>query len=340
MFFFILFILSLSLFESLFEKESTRMNFRRTLLIAFFVLTLASLFSFAGGAEVGMAGAPPSQQRSVVFAVFGGSGQLPARMEPILLLEGGQYKEPVSGGSDAEEIKRFSGEHYKLGRKYRLLFGGAEAGTVTIKKPTQDEECFRTGAEITLQTDARLNRNVMALATDSSSLGQAAAERSRRLPTQAERTQVLELARSTFRQKGVAAALLPAVEVINLTAVDLDRDGKFEMAGSFVASKRTRRQERYVLFMLAVPDGTGYRAAVSNYSKFGEADMMSGSTITTINEGTYVEKLVEHLNLDGDRTSELLTIAEGLEGVTYYVYKRQGGAWNKVYEFGNYRCAF
>ncbi|HEX8749006.1 MAG TPA: hypothetical protein VF717_17655 [Pyrinomonadaceae bacterium] len=314
------------------------MNLRRALLIAFFVFIFASLFSFAGMAK--RAGAVMAQQRTVVFAVFGGSSQLSARMEPILLLEGGQYKEPVSGGSDGEEIKRFSTEHYKPGRKYRLLFGGAEAGTATIKKSTEDEECFRTGADITLQTDARLNRNVMALATDSGSLGQAASERSRHTPTQAERAQAIELARANFKQKGVAAALLPSVQVVNLTAVDLDRDGKFEMAGSFVASKRTRRQERYVLFMLAVPDGAGYRPAVSNYSKFGEADIMSGAAITTIDEGTYVEKLVEHLDMDGDRTNELVTIAEGLEGVTYYVYKKQGGAWNKVYEFGNYRCAF
>ncbi|HKS26291.1 MAG TPA: hypothetical protein VJS44_00655 [Pyrinomonadaceae bacterium] len=312
------------------------MNIRRALLIAFFVIVLASLSSFAGGAE----GTKATQQKAVVFAVFGGTRPLPARMEPVLLVEGGQFKEPVSGGSDAEEINRFSGDYYKLGRKYRLLFGGAEAGTATVKKSSRDEECFRTGAEVTLQTDARLNRNVMALATDSDSLGQATKERARRSPTTAERSEALELARSTFRQKGVAASLLSNIEVLNLTAVDLDRDGKFELAGSFVASKRTRKQERYALFLLAVPDGANYRAAVSNYSKYGEADIMSGAAITTINEGTYVEKLVEHLDLDGDRTSELLTITEGLEGVTYNLYKKQGGAWKMVYEFANYRCAF
>ncbi len=67
---------------------------------------------------------------------------------------------------------------------------------------------------------------------------------------------------------------------------------------------------------------------------------MSGASINVVNEGTYVERLVEHLDLDGDGTSELVTTAQGLEGVTYYIYKRQSGAWNKTYEFGNYRCAF
>ncbi|MBD0373041.1 MAG: hypothetical protein ICV60_19530 [Pyrinomonadaceae bacterium] len=316
------------------------MSLRRTLLIAFFVLSLAYVFSIAGSAEPAGGSVIGTQSRAVVFAVFGASGQLSAQMEPMLIIEGGQYKEPVSGGSDAEEIKRFSNERYRKGQKYRLLFGGAEAGTATVKKSDIDEECFRTGADVTLQTTARLNRNVMALATDSNSLGLAATERSRRSPTPAERTQALDLARTAFRQKGVAASLLPAIEVINLTAIDLDRDGKFELAGSFVASKRTRKQERYVLFQLAVPAGASYRAAISNYEKHGEDDIMSGASINAINEGVYVERLVEHLDLDGDGTSELVTTAQGLEGVSYYIYKKQGSAWNKIYEFGNYRCAF
>jgi hypothetical protein len=316
------------------------MSLRRALLVAFFVLSLASVLSVVGSAKRAAGSVQGSQQKAVVFAVFGASGALSATMEPILIIDGGQFKEPVSGGSDGDEITRFSNEHYGKGKRYRLLFGGAEAGTATVKKSSRDEECFRTGAEISLQTDAKLNKNVMALATNSSSLGLAAAERSRRAPTQGERTQALELARAAFKQKGVPAALLPTIEVVNLTAIDLDRDGKTELAGSFVASKRTRKQERYILFLLAVPAGASYKTAISNYEKFDEAAIMSGASINAINEGIYVERFVEHLDLDGDGTSELVTTAQGLEGVTYYIYKKQNNAWNKTYEFGNYRCAF
>lgn len=312
----------------------------RMLLIAFFIFSLASIFTLAGSAErVGVSG-QGSQQRAVIFAVFGAAAGATATMEPILLIEGGQYKEPVSGSSDGDEITRFAGAHYRKGQKYRLLFGGAEAGAATVAKSNRESECFRTGADITLQTTAKLNRNVMALATDSSSLGLPAAERARRTPSASERAKALELARAAFKQKGVAAALLPAMEVINLTAIDLDRDGKSELAGSFVVSKRTRKQERYALFLLAVPEGTGYRTAVSNYSRHAEDEMMSGASINAINEGIYVERLVDHLDLDGDRVSELVTTATGLEGVTYYIYKRQNGEWRSAYEFGNYRCAF
>lgn len=310
---------------------------QRMLLIAFTTLSLACVL--LGGQVAAVESS--AQQRAVVFAVFGAGGRgIPARMEPILLLEGGALKEPVSGGSDAAEINRFSGEHYSKGRKYRLLSGGAEAGTATVIKSDREEECFRTGADVTLQSDARLNKNVMALATTSNSLGLSARERARRTPTATERSQALELARAALKQKNVAASLLTNLQVINLTAIDLDRDGKYELAGSFVASKRTRKQERHVLFLLAATDGTNYRTALSNYKKVGEADVMSGASINAVNEGYYVEKLVEHLDVDGDGASELFTIAEGLEVVYYYIYKREQGAWKKVYEFGNYRCAF
>jgi hypothetical protein len=314
---------------------------RRTLLVLLLTLSLVSLFALPGSAKRGAEGTRGAQQKAVVFAVYGaGSAGASARMEPILIVEGGRFKEPVSGASEGNELTRFANDYYRKGQKYRVLFGGAEAGAATVLKSTRDEECFRTGSEITLRADARLNRNVMALATDSAGLGLAAAERSRRTPTASERTQVLELARSTYRQKGVAASLLPSIQVINLTAIDLDRDGKAELAGSFVVSKRTRKQERYVLFLLALPEGAGYKAAFSNYEKYGEEAIMSGASIGAINEGLYVERLVDHLDFDGDRTSELITISTGLEGVSYYIYKRQNGAWRRIYEFGNYRCAF
>jgi hypothetical protein len=315
----------------------------RTLLVTSFILSLASVFSMAGSAKRAVVSDPggTQQQKTTVFAVFGASGAgVSATMEPILIIDRGKYTQPVEGASDADAITSFSNEHYRKGQKYRLLFGGAEAGTVIVKKSDRDQECFRTGADITLQTSAKLNRNVMALATDSNSLGAAASYRSRRIPTQSERAHALELARVAFRQKGVAASLLPTIQVINLTAIELDRDGKAELAGSFVASKRAGKQERHTLFLLAATQGTSYRTVVSNYGKYTEKEIMSGASLNAVNEGVYVERLVDHLDLDGDSVSELVTTTTGLEGVAYQIYKRQGGEWRSAYEFNSYRCAF
>src|SRR4051812_17695909 len=60
---------------------------------------------------------------TVVFAVYG-TQPASAQMEPFVVIEQGQFKNPVAGDSDAEEIQRFADAHYVVGRKYRLLFGG------------------------------------------------------------------------------------------------------------------------------------------------------------------------------------------------------------------------
>jgi hypothetical protein len=287
-----------------------------------------------------MAAHASSEQQSsaVVFAVSGTN--LPnASMEPFLIIENGAYKQPVAGDSDAAEISKFSDQYYRRGQKYRVLFGGGDAGTATVKASGKDNECSRTSADVTLQTQARLNSNVMALATNSDSLG--TGKGSRRAPTDTERASALALAQTAFRQKGVAAALLPSLTVINLTALDLDRDGKSELIGSFVVKKTKGGQARHMLFLLAEPQGANFKTAIAEYDQIDAKSIMSGSTITAIEQaGIYVERLLDQLDLDGDGTGEVLTITTGLEGVGYNIHKKSQGKWAKVYEFSNYQCAF
>jgi hypothetical protein len=278
------------------------------------------------------------QASTVIFAVTGTN--LPnATVEPILIVENGSYKEPISGSSDAAEISKFSDHYYRKGQKYRLLFGGGDAGTATVTASGKDNECLRTSGEVTLKTQARLNRNVMALATNSDSLG--TGKGSRRVPTAAERASAIALAQTAFRQKGVEAALLPSLVVINLTALDLDNDGKSELIGSFVVKKTKGVQARHMLFLLAEPQGANFKTALVEYEQTDAKNIMSGAQISAVEQtGVYVERLLDQLDLDGNGTGEVLTITVGLEGDNYKAYKKSGGQWAKVYEFGNYRCAF
>ena len=292
-------------------------------------------------ASVSVSSTPASRTRqqngpTVVFAVS--AMQLPgAQMEPFVIVEGGQFKNPVAGDSDEDEIKRFADAYYAKGRKYRLLFGGGEAGSLTITQ-TEREECFRTGVGVNLQTQAKLNRNVMAVATNSDSLG---GKNTRRSPTAAERAAVLPLARAAYRQNKVPVSLLNTMTTVNLTALDLDGDGRAELVGTFVVKKKRRPQARDPLFLIAVPEGDGYRTAVANYARYTDKDIMGGGSLDAVGEsGIYTERLLDGLDLDGDGTSELVTITDGFEGVHYLIYKRQNAKWNQVYEFGNYRCGF
>jgi hypothetical protein len=310
---------------------------RHPCVVSSLALLLSLACPFAGSApsvEAHQGGAA----RTVLFIVT--ANKLPdASITPILIIDQGSYKNPIAGDSDAEEISRFAADYYQKGQKYRVLFGGAEAGTLTVKKSTQDQECMRTEAEVVMQSSARLNTNVMALATNSTSLGRAKA--SRRAPTASERSAILPLAQNAFKQKGVPASLLPSLDTVNLTAMDLNGDGKEELIGSYVVKKRTGGQERYVLFLLAEPQGNSYKAGLTQYAHYTQKDIMSGGEIDAIGQGgLYTERLVDQLDLDNDGAAEVVTITTGFEGDSYMIYGRKGGGWQKIYEFGKYRCAF
>ena len=185
----------------------------------------------------------------------------------------------------------------------------------------------------------KFNRNVMALATNSESLGKA--KGSRRAPTAAERAEAIRLAKKAFEAKGTPAAVLSTLEVVNLTSMDLDMDGKAEMIGAFVVKKTGKAAARSVLFLIAEMQGQNYRAALSNYEQFTSKDIMSGGSLDSIgSDGIYTERLVDQLDIDSDGTGEVISITNGFEGDTYKIYSRKAGTWQSVYEFASYRCAF
>jgi hypothetical protein len=46
------------------------------------------------------------------------------------------------------------------------------------------------------------------------------------------------------------------------------------------------------------------------------------------------------MDVDGDRTAEIFTIARAFEGNNYLIYRRSGGKWEKMFESYSYRCAY
>ena len=314
------------------------MRLQRTSLISSLsvaTLLLASLF-------VGNTAETKSQQgndsKATMLFVVSAPQPSMASMVPIAIIENGQFKQPVAGDSDGNEISTFSNAYYSKGHKYRVLFGGGEAGSLTIKKSNKDSECAKTSADVMLKTQAKLNRNAMALATNSDSLGKG--KSTRRPPTPAERSALMPLVKAAYKKMGVPASLMPSLMTLNLTALDLDNDGKSELIGSFVVKKQKGGAARYVLFLFAEPEGNSYRTTVLQNERFTKADIMEGAEITAIDNGVYLERLVDSLDVDGDGASEVVTIREGLEGDGYAIYKKQNGKWNKAYEFSNYRCGF
>jgi hypothetical protein len=290
------------------------------------------------GARQGAAPQAAARPAAVVFAVESSGGE--TTIDPVLGVGAGGRVVPAAGESeDAEEgLKTFADVYFKPGRKYRLIFGGGEAGALTVKGAKTGDECFRTGAHVEAQTAARLGRNVMALATDSETLGRR--QPSRRAPTEEERAGVEKLARTLLAQRRVTAAQLRSLQTVNLTATDFDGDGAAELVGTFKVARGKGASEQ--LFLLAEPQAGGaFRAGLANRRSLKAADLPSPEAFDSAGPGGFLsEILIDQLDLDGDGAGELFTYGRSFEGAQYTVYKKTRGRWQKLEEFYVYRCAY
>ncbi|HWS55368.1 MAG TPA: hypothetical protein VN228_14620 [Pyrinomonadaceae bacterium] len=264
---------------------------------------------------------------TVIFAVE--KHEANAQIEPVVILRGGAYVKPpvdesdVTGGNAEAVARRFIGEHFRAGRQFRLLFGGGEDGSVTVVKYIEPG-CVGMWAEVRADTSVRLGGEVQALATNSKTIG--AGPASRRAPTEAERAAALDLARAAFARNGVTAPLLKKMEVFNLTAADLDRDGKFELVGSFRVENNTEQNfDAHTLFIIYEPDGLGLKPALTWHHRGGEAEYAD-------------RRLVDHADLDGDGVSEVIAEGHYYESNDYFIYKKQQGRWRSVYQGGGGGC--
>lgn len=310
------------------------------LLLSGALLSIAAL----AAAPRGAASADPAARQNgeaarqvLIFAVANETGDRPT-IEPIAAVSGKKFATPAAGGEGDDELKKFADAYYRAGQKYRVLSGGGEAGGLTVKRARVEDECFRGGADVEVQSPVKVGRVLLALATNSETLGAGRAP-ARRAPTDAERAAALRLAGDVMRQKRVPAAALATLESINLTATDLDGDGRFELVGSFRAKQGART--RHLLFLVAEPQGDSFKAGLANYEAVAARDMPDPGLIDEVgNAGFLAEILVDQADFDGDRVGEVVSTASSFEGQSYHIYKREGGRWQKAYEVANYRCAY
>lgn len=279
-----------------------------------------------------------TRQNSVVFIVTqGGAGE--AQVEPVAVIDGrGKLAEPASNPSGGGALPEFLARYYKAGAKYRLIFGGADAGTVTIRAATH-AECSPNSASADLSSTApKLGGNVMALATDGAHAARAQA--SRRVPTAEERAAAFGLLKRFLTGKRVSASAVErGTKTLNLTATDLDGDGREELVGSYVV--KTGPKVRDTLFLVAAPQARGFSPVLTKYARVSARQMMDPSQIDNVGEGGLgAELYVEQLDADGDGVGEVFTFSATFEGTTYRAYRRERGTWRAAYESYSYRCAY
>lgn len=235
-------------------------------------------------------------------------------MDAVVMVEGGKLKAPYADYNEAQQ-QRFGKEYFSEGKQYRLTFGGGAVGTATVTKWSKG--CNNIHANVDIATSAKIRGQVMALATNSDALGQR--ESRRRAPTEAERAAVMQLVRQIYGAKGTTANLLRRLQTTNLTATDVNGDGKFELIGSFVL--QTPAKARRDLFLIAEPRASGFKAALSEYQSYKLPPEGFDSAMS----------FVDQLDLDGDSNGEIFVTQHGFDAYGYSIYKQQAGRWRKVY---------
>ncbi len=268
--------------------------------------------------------------KAIVFAVLNDGKML----EPIAYVNKGKLAEPVNGSDDQTLITGFNKAYYKPGTVYRLIFGGANAGNVTVKSSDAKAECSRNMATASTRSNKTpLQGLVMGLATNAPI--KTASASYRRRPTTAEKDEIDALAKAEFMRQKLTPGTL---RYQNLTALDLDRDGKAEFVGSYWVE--IDRLTRGLLFFIAAKASNGkYALGYKEYRSVDQANVMSGD-IKNVDEGVYHELLLDAFDYDGDGTSEVFTYIQSFEGAGFSAYRKSGSKWEQSYTTSNYHCGY
>jgi hypothetical protein len=239
---------------------------------------------------------------------------------PIVMLRGGRYVAPPSFGNKAVR-RRFAARYYRAGQKYRLLYGGNELGTVSVKDL---KTCDTTAANVSVQTATKFEGR--GLVTNSETLGRKPVNY--RDLTETEKTAMMKLVQPSFRRAGVD---VPEFEGVanGARAADLDGDGKLELVGTFA----TGAKMQHTLFIIAEPQGRAYRATLLLFQ--AAKDEYGDNQIRW--------DLIDGADLDGDGIGEVILSVNDYRSPddwNYLIYKKQGGRWRNVYRGGGMRCPY
>ncbi len=306
-------------FFILMSEGSSQMR-KRNLKVVLLALLLLVITSFAESLAQnnGRRRQPPPGKDVVLFdtANYGNERVI----LPIVMLRGGRYVAPPSFSNKAAR-RRFAAAYYRTGQKYRLLYGGNELGTVSVKDL---KTCDTTAANVVVQSSTKFEGR--GLVTNSDSLGRRPLNY--RELTEAEKTAIMKLVQPSFRRAGVD---VPEFEGVanGAVAADLDGDGKSELVGTFA----TGAKMQHTLFIIAEPDGKGFKPTLLLFQaakdEYGDQQVRWD--------------LLDGIDLDGDGAGEVIISVNDYRSPddwNYLIYKKQGRRWLRVYRGGGMRCPY
>lgn len=254
-----------------------------------------------------------AQTKPTVVFVVSPTDEQDSSVDAVLMYDRGRFKAPYAE-EDQEQQNKFAEEFLASGQQYRLTFGGGEVGSIVLK--AHNVGCNNIHARASMNESGRVPKHLSALATSSATAG--AKPSSRRAPTPEERSAVMQLVQQIYRSRRTPASLLRSLATTNLTATDLDSDGKLEMIGSFVI--KTKTGARRDLFLIAEPNNAGFKSAFLEYQSYKPEIEDFHSAID----------FLDQLDVDGDGVGEVFTMQRGYDAYGYNIYRKTRGRWREL----------
>jgi len=303
-------------------KQYKKQSMRRSVFVLTIVSLLFGLFTFGKPAWVIAQRSQPKQVSTLVAIVSrieGDEGR--GTLDAVVLIQNGKLRQPYPEYNEAA-MRKFAGEYFATGRKYRLMFGGGEVGSATIK--AFDMGCNNIHATAALEDNGKIPGHLAALVTNSDSLGRKPS--SRRAPTDAERAAMNSLVTQIYRSHGATRAVLRSVVTTNLTATDLNGDAKLELIGSYTTESKTKARKD--LLLIAEPAGKTFKPELVKFQTYKLPPEGFDSSID----------FVDQLDIDGDGVAEVFVQQHGFDAYGYSIYKKIVGRWREVYSTSGDAC--
>jgi hypothetical protein len=211
---------------------------------------------------------------------------------------------------------------YQKGMRVTLFVDGRRQGDVRVEA-IKEHQC-NSAAALVVPTIATRSKKIVGIATNKVGIEYHAG--SRRNATASERTSAVQSATREFLRNQVATSLMTRINISSLTAINVDNSKETTLVGSFFIQTK---MERHDVFLIAKITGSKLSVEYSRYEKTVDLE--------DFKDHKSVE-LIDHLDINGDRTDEIVLRVRGYESEGYEIYARQLGKWQLVATGGEAGC--
>ena len=212
---------------------------------------------------------------------------------------------------------------YNVGERFALFIKGQRQGEVKVNK-VMPLQCDSSAALVSANTAIHIGKDAMALATNAGMVRPH--PNSQRQADAAEKGYAVQLAMNEFRKHGLPQNLVNKIKTSGLIVIRVDESQDYFMIGSLYVKTK---DERHEVFLIGKIGSSGATMELARYHL--TTDLEDGKDSEDV-------RFVDQLDLDGDRTDEIVVEVTGYENEEFGIYKRRNEFWEQVHVGGQGGC--